>query len=167
VATAWPSRCVGTNGGKSAPDLLAEWAAGGGDAPRPSLLKRSIILAKAWCYYEAHILGAHHSLLSSYALEVFVLYVLLHYHEAVTTPLALLCTFIDVVAGFDWTGHALSLYGPVPLAAVPATVSRGAGAPPATKATAVEAIEVSLYPWMNRCPLCPSVAMRRTCMCCS
>ncbi|KAK5834804.1 hypothetical protein PVK06_010480 [Gossypium arboreum] len=38
------------------------------------LFKRSIILIKAWCYYESRILGAHHGLLSTYALETMILY---------------------------------------------------------------------------------------------
>ena len=39
------------------------------------LFKRSIILIKAWCYYESRILGAHHGLISTYALETLVLYI--------------------------------------------------------------------------------------------
>ncbi|GKA24821.1 hypothetical protein Tco_0710854 [Tanacetum coccineum] len=38
------------------------------------LFKHSIILIKAWCYYERRILGAHHGLISTYALETLVLY---------------------------------------------------------------------------------------------
>jgi hypothetical protein len=82
---------------------------------RPCLLKRSVILVKAWSYYEARILGAHHSLMSSYALEVMVLYILLHYHEQAQTPLTLLQTFLDVLSQFDWSRYALSLQGPVTL----------------------------------------------------
>lgn len=59
--------------------------------------------------------------MSSYALEVMVLYVLLHYHERARTPLTLLRTFLDVLSQFDWSVHALSLQGPVPLA----TLSEG------------------------------------------
>ena len=117
-------------GSVSADALLAAWAQSAtGSTPRPSLLKRSIILAKAWCYYETRILGAHHSLLSSYALEVFVLYVLLHYHHVANTPLALLCTFIEVVRSFDWQTQALSLQGAVPLNALPAACDTGARSP--------------------------------------
>ena len=121
-----PTR-AGLANGSSAQQLLAQWKEAGRTFERPSLLKQSIILAKAWCYYEAHILGAHHSLLSSYALEVFVLYVLVHYHQAANTPLTLLCTFIDVISAFDWQGHALSLFGPVPTSSTP--LAPGAGVP--------------------------------------
>lgn len=126
---------AGAHSGKAASELLADWAADSA-APRASLLKRSIILCKAWCFYETRILGAHHSLLSSYALEVFVLYVLLHYHHIASTPLALLCAFVEVVKGFDWDANALSLHGPVPLSTMPPPNGTTAGAPPATPVTA-------------------------------
>lgn len=42
---------------------------------------------KAWCYYESRLLGAHHGLLSSYALETLVLNVINLHHSVVHTPL--------------------------------------------------------------------------------
>lgn len=40
------------------------------------LFKRSILLVKAWAYYESRILGSHNFLLSTYALEVLVLFII-------------------------------------------------------------------------------------------
>lgn len=37
---------------------------------------------KAWCYYEARLLGAHHGLISTYALEAMVLAVFNKRHAA-------------------------------------------------------------------------------------
>lgn len=54
---------------------------------RDHLFKRSIILVKAWCFYESRILGAHHGLLSTYALEVLVLYIFHVFHNSVRGPL--------------------------------------------------------------------------------
>lgn len=54
---------------------------------RGHLFKRSIILVKAWCYYEARILGAHRGLFSSYALETLVLYVFNVHHKRLQRPL--------------------------------------------------------------------------------
>jgi DNA polymerase sigma len=53
------------------------------------LFKRSIVLIKAWGFYEGRLLGAHHALISTYALETLVLYVLNKFHrsKALTTPL--------------------------------------------------------------------------------
>ncbi len=42
---------------------------------------------KAWCYYESRLLGAHHSLLSTYALETMVLYIFNMYVEELSSPL--------------------------------------------------------------------------------
>lgn len=55
---------------------------------RDHLFKRSIILIKAWCYYESRILGSHHGLISTYALETLVLYIFHLYHSALEGPLA-------------------------------------------------------------------------------
>lgn len=52
------------------------------------LFKRSIILIKAWCYYESRILGAHHGLISTYALETLVLYIFHLFHSSLDGPLA-------------------------------------------------------------------------------
>ena len=52
------------------------------------LFKRSIILIKAWCYYESRILGAHHGLISTYALETLVLYIFHLFHSTLDGPLA-------------------------------------------------------------------------------
>jgi hypothetical protein len=42
---------------------------------------------KGWCYYESRVLGAHHGLISTYALETLVLYVLNRYHRTLKSPL--------------------------------------------------------------------------------
>ena len=48
---------------------------------RPALETAFLHLqVKGWCYYESRLLGAHHGLLSTYALETMVLY-LLNHHE--------------------------------------------------------------------------------------
>ena len=54
---------------------------------RDHLFKRSIILVKGWCFYESRILGAHHGLLSTYALEVLVLYVFHVFNQSLRGPL--------------------------------------------------------------------------------
>ncbi|OWM81638.1 hypothetical protein CDL15_Pgr007676 [Punica granatum] len=69
------------------------------------LLKRSILLIKAWCYYESRILGAHHGLLSTYALETLVFY-----------------KFLEFYSKFDWEKYCISLNGPVLISALPEIV---------------------------------------------
>ncbi|KAK9279936.1 hypothetical protein L1049_013620 [Liquidambar formosana] len=77
------------------------------------LFKRSIILIKAWCYYESRILGAHHGLISTYALETLVLYIFHQFHSSLNGPLAVLYKFLDYFSKFDWENYCISLNGPV------------------------------------------------------
>ncbi|GMH43039.1 hypothetical protein BSKO_10961 [Bryopsis sp. KO-2023] len=79
------------------------------------LFKRSIILIKAWCYYESRVLGAQYSLLSTYALETMVLYIFNVHHAVLETPLEVLYKFLMVFHQFEWDKYCLTLSGPVPL----------------------------------------------------
>ncbi|KAL5991278.1 hypothetical protein ACLOJK_012185 [Asimina triloba] len=86
------------------------------------LFKRSIMLIKAWCYYESRILGAHHNLISTYALETMVLYIFNRFHLSLHGPLGVLYRFLDYFSKFDWDNYCLSINGPVCVASLPEIV---------------------------------------------
>ncbi|XP_062081594.1 uncharacterized protein LOC133788220 [Humulus lupulus] len=77
------------------------------------LFKRSLILIKAWCFYESRILGSQHGLLSTYALETMIIYVFHMFHTSLKGPLSVLYKFLDYFSKFDWENHCLSLKGPI------------------------------------------------------
>ncbi|KAL8254101.1 hypothetical protein R6Q59_032322 [Mikania micrantha] len=83
------------------------------------LFKRSIILIKAWCYYESRILGAHHGLISTYALETLVLYIFHVFNNSFVGPLEVLYRFLEFFSKFDWDNFCVSLWGPVPINSLP------------------------------------------------
>ncbi|XP_022847121.1 uncharacterized protein LOC111369723 isoform X3 [Olea europaea var. sylvestris] len=83
------------------------------------LFKRSIILVKAWCYYESRILGAHHGLISTYALETLVLYIFHRFHSSLSSPLEVLYRFLKYFGQFDWGTYCISLQGPVCISSLP------------------------------------------------
>lgn len=83
------------------------------------LFKRSIILIKAWCYYESRVLGAHHGLISTYALEILVLFIFQLFHSSLNGPLAVLYRFLDYYRKFDWDNYCISLNGPVCKSSLP------------------------------------------------
>ncbi|CAN6464514.1 unnamed protein product [Victoria cruziana] len=83
------------------------------------LFKRSIILIKAWCYYESRILGAHHGLISTYALETLVLYIFHVFNNSFSGPLEVLYRFLEFFSNFDWENFCVSLWGPVPINQLP------------------------------------------------
>lgn len=87
------------------------------------LFKRSVILIKAWCYYESRILGAHHGLFSTYALETLVLYIINRFHSSLCGPLAVLYKFLDYYSTFDWDNYCVTVSGPVPISFLPEVVA--------------------------------------------
>ncbi|XP_051131539.1 uncharacterized protein LOC127251735 [Andrographis paniculata] len=91
---------------------------------RSHLFKRSIILIKTWCYYESRILGSHHGLISTYALEILILYIFQNFHSSMNGPLEVLFRFLDYYSGFDWENYCISLKGPVCKSSLPDIVVR-------------------------------------------
>ncbi|CAN0846843.1 hypothetical protein LINGRAHAP2_LOCUS4650 [Linum grandiflorum] len=89
---------------------------------RDHIFKKSIILVKAWCYYESRILGAHHGLISTYALETLVLYIFQRFHSSLDGPLAVLYNFLDYFSKFDWDSFCISLNGPIRISSLPEVV---------------------------------------------
>ncbi|KAH0467048.1 hypothetical protein IEQ34_004286 [Dendrobium chrysotoxum] len=83
------------------------------------LLKRSIILIKAWCYYESRILGAPYGLISTYALEILVLYIFHIFNNTFAGPFEVLYRFLQFFSNFDWNNFCVSLWGPVPISSIP------------------------------------------------
>lgn len=83
------------------------------------LFKRSIILIKAWCYFESRTLGAHVGLISTYGLETLVLYIFHVFHMALEGPLSVLYKFLEYFSAFDWDTYGISLMGPIRLSELP------------------------------------------------
>ncbi|XP_021758199.1 uncharacterized protein LOC110723179 [Chenopodium quinoa] len=81
--------------------------------------KRSVILIKAWCYYESRILGGFHGLISTYALETMVLHVINLFHSSLTCPLAVLYKFLEYYSTFDWTRYCVDINGLVLISSLP------------------------------------------------
>jgi len=78
-----------------------------------SFFKRSLILIKAWCYYEGCILGSNIGLLASYALEVLIIYLFnsnIHFKSEVD---AFYC-FFKMVNDIDWDKFVITMFGIIP-----------------------------------------------------
>nr|KYP62362.1 hypothetical protein KK1_016894 [Cajanus cajan] len=88
------------------------------------LFKRSIILIKALCYYKSRVLGAHHGLISTYALETLVLYIFHQFHVSLDGPLAVLYRFLDYFSKFDWDNYCVSLKEPISKSSLPNVVAK-------------------------------------------
>ncbi|TYK04389.1 Poly(A) RNA polymerase cid14 [Cucumis melo var. makuwa] len=65
------------------------------------------------------ILGAHHGLISTYALETLVLYIFHVFNNSFAGPLEVLYRFLEFFSKFDWDNFCVSLWGPVPISSLP------------------------------------------------
>ncbi|CAA7028847.1 unnamed protein product [Microthlaspi erraticum] len=83
------------------------------------LFKRSIILIKAWCYYESRILGANTGLISTYALAILVLNIINISYSSLSGPLSVLLKFLEYYGSFDWDKHCVTANGPVLISSLP------------------------------------------------
>ena len=80
------------------------------------LFKRSVILVKAWAFYESRILGAPYALLSTYALKTLIICALRRFQtREIETPLDVLRVFFEYVSNFPWETHAATIFGDVPV----------------------------------------------------
>lgn len=88
------------------------------------LFKRSIILIKAWCFYESRILGANYGLLSTYALETMIAHIINLFHSSLHSPLAVLYKFLGYYSKFDWENHCVAIDGLVQVSSLPEVVAK-------------------------------------------
>eukprot|EP01062_Namystynia_karyoxenos_P074601 TRINITY_DN7155_c0_g1_i1.p1 TRINITY_DN7155_c0_g1~~TRINITY_DN7155_c0_g1_i1.p1 ORF type:complete len:1000 (+),score=215.87 TRINITY_DN7155_c0_g1_i1:104-3001(+) len=94
---------------------------------RGNLFKRTLILLKAWAYYEARVLGAPAGLLGSYALTIMLVAVFVRM-SGPATPLGALMRFFEIYSAFDFESYAVSVLGAVPICSDPAVPHRATAA---------------------------------------
>ncbi|KAH0467188.1 hypothetical protein IEQ34_004426 [Dendrobium chrysotoxum] len=87
------------------------------------LFKRSIILIKVLCYYKSRILGARFGFISTYTLEILVLYIFHVFNNSFVRPFEVLYQFLEVFSNFDWKNFCVSLWGLVPINSLPYTTA--------------------------------------------
>jgi len=80
------------------------------------IFKRAIILTKAWCLYDSHVLGSQHGNLCSYSIEVMIMYILNNYYEECITALDVFMLFVKVFSKFNWVDDILTVFGPISIA---------------------------------------------------
>ncbi|MCQ2818225.1 MAG: nucleotidyltransferase domain-containing protein [archaeon] len=77
----------------------------------PYFYKRTFLLIKAYCYYQASILGSNAAALGSYALEVLVIYMFNLYSDQFTTELEAFFTFFKIMNKINWDNQCVTIYG--------------------------------------------------------
>jgi DNA polymerase sigma len=74
------------------------------------LYRRSIIIGKIWALHFGRILGGVHSGLTSYALEVLLLFVINTIPASRSSPISVLTHFLSFFSQFDWENSVLAFH---------------------------------------------------------
>ena len=77
------------------------------------LLKKSILLLKAWFVYDSALLGSHAACMATYALYVLVIFIINNFYGELETPMDVFKKFFKVLGNFDWDTYMVSIYGPI------------------------------------------------------
>jgi hypothetical protein len=80
---------------------------------REQLLKKSIILLKAWFTYESSFLGSYAACMATYALYVLITFVINNYEEELRTPMDVFRKFFEIWGEFDWDSNIVTLFTPI------------------------------------------------------
>ena len=80
---------------------------------KDQLLKKSILLLKAWFTYEANFLGSYAACMATYALYVLVLFIFNNFYEELKTPMDVFRKFFELWGLFDWDQNIITIYSPI------------------------------------------------------
>lgn len=80
------------------------------------ILKRALVVVKAWATYESRIAGSRYGLLASYALSVLVLCVLNCYPETRNSAIHVLTRLLKLLDTLNWEREVVTCFGVLPLA---------------------------------------------------
>ena len=83
------------------------------DTNKLFILKRTIILIKAWSYYEGNFIGSNIGLMASCALELLMLYIFNIYYENIQDEIDAFFLFFKLMSEFDFDNNIITLFGPI------------------------------------------------------
>lgn len=79
------------------------------------LLKRSLILLKAWMTYESSLLGSQLACMATYGMYTLVLFIFNNYSKTddLSSELKFFRKFFQFFSEFDWDKYIITIFGPV------------------------------------------------------
>jgi hypothetical protein len=77
------------------------------------VLKKSILLLKAWFTYEASFLGSYAACMATYALYVLVLFIFNNFKDELKSPMDVFRKFFEVWGFFDWDHNLITFYSSI------------------------------------------------------
>jgi len=83
------------------------------DKNKSQILLRSILLIKAWCYYEGNLLGSNIGLMASCALELITLNIFNTNYTNIKNEIDVFFYFFNFVNNIDFDKSIITLFGPI------------------------------------------------------
>ena len=75
------------------------------------IFKRTILLIKAWCFYEGNLMGSNIGLMASYALEVLIIFMFNLYYKDINNEIDGFFYFFNLITNIDLDNNIISLFG--------------------------------------------------------
>ena len=76
-----------------------------------NIFRRTLLLIKAWCYFEGNLMGSNIGLMASYTLEILVIYVFNNYYEFIYNEFDGFEKFFEIMEKINWEKNIISLFG--------------------------------------------------------
>ena len=75
------------------------------------IFKRTILLIKAWCFYEGNLMGSNIGLMASCALEIIIIYMFNLYYKDIRNEVDGFFYFFNLMNSIDLENNIISLFG--------------------------------------------------------
>ncbi len=76
-----------------------------------NIFRRTLLLIKAWCFYEGNLMGSNIGLMASYTLEILVIYIFNLHYEYIYNEFDGFEKFFEIMEKIDWEKNIISLFG--------------------------------------------------------
>ena len=80
---------------------------------KSTILKRSILLIKAWCYYEGNLIGSNIGLMASCALELLTINIFNTHYKNINNEIDAFFCFFNFINTIDFNNSIMTLFGPI------------------------------------------------------
>ena len=75
------------------------------------ILRRALLLIKAWLYYEGNLMGSNIGLMANYTLEILIIYIFNFYYEYIYNEFDGFEKFFEILEAINLENNVISLFG--------------------------------------------------------
>ena len=79
-----------------------------------NIFRRSLLLIKAWFFYEGELIGSSIGLMANYTLEILVIFLFNLHYDKINNEFDAFVKFFELMNEFNWDKNIISIYGIIP-----------------------------------------------------